>query len=335
MSTETMPIAEISSLPYKENNMRKQIVILDTETLGEDLDLTPLEQFGDVIRYKNTLPQETLDVIKDAHIVISNKVVLTREMMERSPRLELICIAATGMNNVDLEAAKALNIVVKNVAGYSTPSVVQHTFAMLFYLMEHLRYYDGAVQTGLWQMSGLFTDITHPFHELQGKKWGIIGMGAIGQEVAKVAKAFGAVVSYHSTSGQHTDHPDYLHQPLETLLSTSDIISIHAPLTEKTYALINDTNLPLLKVGAILLNLGRGGIINETDLAYELDRREIYAGLDVLEKEPIDESNRLLHIEHKERLLITPHIAWTSIEARKRLLHGIVENIKTYLENTK
>jgi len=315
--------------------MRKQIVILDTETLGEDLDLTPLEQFGDVTRYKNTPPDETLDAIKDAHIVISNKVVLTKEMMERSPKLELICVAATGMNNIDLEAAKALHIPVKNVAGYSTPSVVQHTFAMLFYLMEHLRYYDEAVQTGLWQMSGLFTDITHPFHELQGKKWGIIGMGAIGQEVAKVAKAFGAAVSYHSTSGQHTDHPDYLHQPLETLLSTGDIISIHAPLTDKTYALINETNLPLLKEKAILLNLGRGGIINETDLAYELDRREIYAGLDVLEKEPIDTDNRLMQIEHKERLLITPHIAWTSIESRKRLLHGIIENIKTHLENTK
>ena len=315
--------------------MRKQIVILDTETLGADLDLTPLEAFGDVVRHKITLPSETAEYIKDAHIVITNKAVITKAMMAQASRLELICIAATGMNNVDLEAAKALRIPVKNVAGYSTASVVQHTFAMLFYLMEHMRYYDDAVQSGLWQMSGIFTDITHPFSELADKKWGIIGLGTIGVEVARIAKAFGAAVSYHSTSGAYINHPEFPHQSLQMLLETSDIISIHAPLNEHTYNLINDTNLPLLKVGAILLNLGRGGIINETDLAYELDRREIYAGLDVLEKEPIDESNRLLHIEHKERLLITPHIAWTSIEARKRLLHGIVENIKTYLENTK
>jgi glycerate dehydrogenase len=311
--------------------MRKQIVILDTETLGEDLDLDILSQFGDVTRYRNTLPEETLERIRPAHIVISNKVVLTKEMMEKSPYLKLVCIAATGMNNVDLSAAEALNITVKNVAGYSTQSVVQHTFAMLFYLREHLKYYDSIVQTGLWSMSGLFTDVSHPFSEIHGKKWGIIGMGTIGKEVAGVATAFGATVSYYSTSGKnHTSQ--YLQQPLDILLSTSDIISIHAPLNENTYGLINETNLPLIKEGGILLNLGRGGIINETDLAYTLDRREIYAGLDVLEKEPIDMQNRLMQIEHKERLLITPHIAWTSIEARKKLLEGIANNIKTHLQ---
>ena len=312
--------------------MRKQIVILDTETLGEDLDLSPLEQFGDVTGYKITNAGETLERIRDAHIVISNKVVLTEEMMQQCTDLELICIAATGMNNVDLEAAQKLGIAVRNVAGYSTQSVVQHTFAMLFYLLEHMKYYDNIVQSGLWSMSGLFTDVSRPFHEIAGRKWGIIGMGTIGQEVAKIATAFGAHVSYYSTSGQNADHP-YLNQPLDVLLSTSDIISIHAPLNDRTYGLINETNLPLLRKGSILLNLGRGGIVNETDLAYELDRREIYTGLDVLEKEPIDADNRLMQIVHKERLLITPHIAWTSIEARKKLLEGIVENIKSFLKN--
>jgi len=314
--------------------MRKQIVILDTETLGKDLDLSILEKFGDVTKYTNTLPDETADRIQKAHIVISNKVVLTKEMMMDAPKLELVCIAATGMNNIDLDAAKALGITVKNVAGYSTASVVQHTFAMLFYLLEHLPYYHEVVADGRWTVSGLFTDITHPFYEIKGKKWGIIGLGAIGKEVARVATAFGAHVAYYSSSGENQDS-DYLQQPLQILLETSDIISIHAPLTEKTYDLINETNLPLLKEKAILLNLGRGGIINETDLAYELDRREIYAGLDVLEKEPIDLDNPLMQIEHKERLLITPHIAWTSIEARKKLLEGIVENIKTFLEKNK
>jgi len=314
--------------------MRKQIVILDTLTLGEDLDLTALEKFGDIRAYKNSTVDETFERIQSAEIVISNKVVLTEEMMQKSPKLALVCIAATGMNNVDLNAAQKLGIIVKNVSGYSTQSVVQHTFGMLFYLIEHLNYYNGAVQTGLWSMSGLFTDLSHPFYEISGKKWGIIGMGTIGKEVAKVATAFGAKISYYSTSGNNLDQP-YINQPLDLLLSTSDIISIHAPLNEKTYALINETNLPLLKNKAVLLNLGRGGIINETDLAYELDRREIYAGLDVLEKEPLDPHNRLNQIEHKERLLITPHIAWTSIEARKRLLEGIIANIKSFLENNR
>jgi glycerate dehydrogenase len=291
-----------------------------------------LEQFGDVTGYKTTTVDETLGRIQGAHIIISNKVVLTKEMMRQCADLELICIAATGMNNIDLEAAQELGIAVKNVAGYSTQSVVQHTFAILFYLLEHMKYYDNAVQSGLWSMSGLFTDVSRPFHEIAGKKWGIIGMGTIGQEVAKIATAFGAHVGYYSTSGRNTDHP-YLNQPLDVLLSTSDIISIHAPLNDKTYGLINEINLPLLREKAILLNLGRGGIINETDLSYELDRREIYAGLDVLEKEPIDANNRLLQITNKERLLITPHIAWTSIEARKKLLEGIVENIKSFLQN--
>jgi glycerate dehydrogenase len=311
--------------------MRKQIVILDTETLGKDLDLAPLEEFGDVTQYKTTSEDEIRQHLQNAHIVITNKVVIDEAAMKDNPTLELICIAATGMNNVDLKAAEALRIAVKNVSGYSTHSVVQHTFAMLFYLMEHLKYYDNIVQTGLWSMSGLFTDVSHPFHEISEKRWGIIGMGKIGQEVAKVASSFGAHVSYYSTSGKNTDHP-YLNQPLDILLSTSDIISIHAPLNEKTYAMINENNLPLLKEKAMILNLGRGGIINETDLSYELDRREIYAALDVLEKEPIDTNNRLLQIEHKERLLITPHIAWTSIEARKKLLEGIVENIKSFLQ---
>ncbi|WP_294952857.1 D-2-hydroxyacid dehydrogenase [Sulfurovum sp.] len=310
--------------------MPKQIVILDTETLGRDLDLSVLEQFGEVTAYTTTTADETLSRIQNADIVISNKVVLTEETMRQCPSLELICIAATGTNNVDLDGAKKLNIAVKNVAGYSTQSVVQHTFAMLFYLLEHMDYYHHVVQSGLWSMSGLFTDVSRPFHELSGKKWGIIGMGSIGQEVARVATAFGAHVGYYSTSGQNTEHP-YLNQPLDVLLSTSDIISIHAPLNDKTYALVNETNLPLLRDKAILLNLGRGGIINETDLAYELDRREIYAGLDVLEKEPFDPDNRLNGVVHKERLLITPHIAWSSIEARRKLLAGIVSNIETYL----
>ncbi len=252
-------------------------------------------------------------------------------MMEEAPRLKLICIAATGMNNVDLDAAKFKGIEVKNVAGYSTKSVVQHTFAMALYLLEKMAYYDAVVKDASWTDSGLFTDVSHPFYEISGKKWGIIGLGTIGQEVAKIATAFGAEVSYHSTSGRNLHHA-YPHQSLEFILKDCDIISIHAPLNDDTYNLINENNLPYMKDDAILLNLGRGGIINETDLAFELDRRTLYAGLDVLEQEPITLNNRLNEVKHKERLLITPHMAWASIEARKKLLEGIVENIRIFME---
>ncbi len=307
------------------------IVLLDAQTLGEDLDISALDAFGTLTVYQNTSPEETLERIQIADIVITNKVVISGNMMEETPRLKLICIAATGMNNVDLEAAKYKGITVKNVAGYSTKSVVQHTFAMTLYLLEKMAYYDHAVKSFAWTESGLFTDVSQPFYEISGKKWGIIGMGTIGQEVAKIATAFGAEVTYYSTSGQNLNH-GYTHQNLEFILKDCDIISIHAPLNEDTQNLINENNLPYLKDNAILLNLGRGGIIDETDLAFELDRRKIYAGLDVLEKEPITLKNRLTEVKHKERLLITPHIAWTSIEARKKLLQGIVKNIETFLE---
>jgi glycerate dehydrogenase len=307
------------------------IVVLDAKTLGNDLDISVLESFGTLTVYQTTSREETLERIQIADIVITNKVVITANMMEETPKLKLICIAATGMNNVDLDAAKYKGIDVKNVAGYSTKSVVQHTFAMTLYLLEKMAYYDTVVKDATWTQSGLFTDVSRPFYEISGKKWGIIGFGSIGREVAKIATAFGAEVSYHSTSGRNLHHA-YPHQSLEFILRDCDIISIHAPLNDDTYNLINEINLPYIKDEAILLNLGRGGIINETDLAFELDRRPLYAGLDVLEQEPIILNNRLNEVKHKERLLITPHMAWTSIEARKKLLEGIVENIRVFME---
>lgn len=307
------------------------IVLLDAKTLGDDLDTSLLESFGALTVYQTTSPEETLERIREADIIITNKVVISADMMEETPGLKLICIAATGMNNVDLDAAKHKGIAIKNVAGYSTKSVVQHTFAMALYLLEKMAYYDAVVKNGSWTESGLFTDVSHPFCEIAGKKWGIIGLGTIGQEVAKIATAFGAEVSYYSTSGKNLHHA-YPHQSLECLLKECDIISIHAPLNDDTYNLINETNLSWIKDDAILLNLGRGGIINETDLASELDRRVLYAGLDVLVQEPLALNNRLNEVKHNERLLITPHIAWTSIEARKKLLEGIVENIKVFME---
>ncbi len=311
-----------------------KIVLLDAKTLGDDLDLGVFDAFGEVTLYQTTAAEETPGRISDAEIVITNKVVITQEMMQNSPKLKLVCIAATGMNNVDLEAAEALGITVKNVAGYSTQSVVQHTFAMALYLLEQMAYYDQRVKNGTWTASRLFTDVSRPFYEIAGKKWGIIGLGSIGREVAKVATAFGAEVCYYSTNGIDRDRT-YQRSTLADLLKTCDIISIHAPLNEKTRNLIDRTNLPYIKERGILLNLGRGGIVNETDLAEAMHERTLYAGLDVLEQEPIKADHPLLNIPRPQNLLITPHIAWTSIEARQKLLQGIVENIRSFLQEQK
>ena len=306
-----------------------QIVVLDAKTLG-DVDLRALERFGEVSIYPTTASNERFERIEDADIVITNKVVMDRAAIDAAPRLKLICVAATGMNNIDLDYAASRGIAVKNVAGYSTESVVQHTFAMAFYLIEQMRYYDDFVKSGNWSASRLFTCIDRPFFEIAGKRWGIVGLGTIGKRVAQVAQSFGAEVVYHSTSGQNLDAP-CPHLPLHELLKTSHIISIHAPLSDKTRNLIGKEELGLLREGAVLLNLGRGGIVDEEALANVLDTKRIYAGLDVTATEPLPSDSPLLHIAHKERLLITPHIAWTSIEARKRLVEGIVKNIEEFL----
>ena len=309
-----------------------KIVLLDQKTLGDDLPLDALLSFGELISYSTTSTEETKERIVDAEIIITNKVVISKEDMESASSLKLICIAATGMNNIDLEAAKALGIQVKNVAGYSTTSVVQHTFSMMFYLLQKLEYYNRQVKSKTWSKSGLFTDISKPFSELSGKTWGIIGLGTIGKEVAKVAESFEMKIHYHSTSGKNLIN-DYHHSDIPTLLSECDIISIHCPLNEKTDNLLNRSNLKYLKDETILLNLGRGGIINETDLAQALNSQDIYVGLDVVSKEPIEEDNPLLSVTDYDRLLITPHIAWASIEARQKLLKGIVSNIQSFLEH--
>jgi len=306
--------------------------ILDAKTLGSDIDLSGFSQFGEVEIFQTTKPEETLERVKDKDIVITNKVVIDKNIMYNAPNLKLICVAATGVNNIDIEYAKQKGIQVRNVAGYSTESVVQHTFAMLFYLLESLRYYDDYVKSGEYTKSDIFTHLGRPFWEVRGKTWGIIGLGTIGRRVADVASAFGANVIYYSTSGVERKEK-YPRVSLEELLKTSDIVSIHAPLNEKTKGLIGYEQIKLMKPTAYLLNLGRGGIVIEEDLAKALDENLIAgAGLDVLEKEPIVEDNPLLKVKNKEKLFITPHIAWTSIEARKTLINEIIENIKAFLE---
>ena len=304
-----------------------KIVLLDTITFG-DTDLSGFDALGEVTVYQKTLPQELEERIANADVIVTNKVVITAQNMDKAKNLKAICIAATGMNNVDLEAARERGIVVKNVLGYSTESVVQHTFAMLFYLIEHMKYYDNAVKDGFWSRSGVFTDVSNPFFEISGKKWGIIGLGGIGRKVAVLAKAFGCEVSYFSTSGKNSDS-EFENISLEKLLQESDIISIHAPLNDATNNLLDYEQLLTCKPNAVILNLGRGGIINEDAVAQIIDERDLFFGLDVLSKEPIEAHHPLLNVKNRNKLLITPHIAWTSKEARDTLIAGVIENIRS------
>ena len=303
-----------------------KIVLLDALTFGQT-DLSAFNALGEVEVHQTTSADQTQSRITNADVVVTNKVVITKEFMQNAKSLKLICIAATGMNNVDLEAAKELNIEVKNVAGYSTDSVIQHTFSMLFYLLGHSRYYDEVVKDGTYSKSKIFTDVSHPFFEVKGKKWGIIGLGSIGKGVAKIADAFGAEVVYFSTSGVKREE-DYKSVELQELLKTCDIITVHAPLNEKTNNLLSYEQLLTCKDGATILNLGRGGIIDEEAVAKVIDEKNLFFGLDVLTKEPMREDHPLLNIKNSDKLYITPHIAWTSVEARDKLIASVIENIK-------
>jgi glycerate dehydrogenase len=306
-----------------------KIVILDALTYG-DTPLAGFESLGEVTIYKTTSAEETCERVKDAEVIVTNKVVINDAVMEAAPSLKLICVAATGTNNIDHEAAARHGIVVKNVAGYSTDAVVQHTFSMLFYLMGHSRYYDEYVKSGSWQKEAVFAHIGPSFSELRGKTWGIIGLGEIGRNVARVASAFGANVCYHSTSGKN-ENSNFEKTTLSRLIENSDVISIHAPLNPSTENLISHSELLQMKDGAVLLNLGRGGIVDEDALSVIIDVKPIFVGLDVLAKEPMKTPHPLLAVKHLERLYITPHIAWTSREARDRLIAATIENIKTFV----
>ena len=310
-----------------------KLAILDAKTLGKDAQLQCFEEFGEVQTYSTTTPDLLVKRLEDIDIVITNKVKIKKETIEQCPKLKLICITATGTDNIDLEAAAKHGIEVKNVAGYSTHSVAQHTFALVLELLTHVSYYDDFVKKDGWVQSPIFTHIDNPIREIHGKKWGIIGLGAIGKQVAKIAQAFGADVCYHSTSGNNKQS-DYSHFDLQTLLKQCDIVSIHAPLNSQTKGLIGKDELSLMKKDALLVNVGRGGIIDEIALKEALENEQIYAGLDVLETEPMAENAPLRELCKKERLVITPHVAWASIEARMCLIDKVVENIKTFLKES-
>lgn len=307
-----------------------KIVFLDAKTIGEDIDLSGFDEFGEVVKYGFSTAEEARERSKDADVLVLNKVQVNEQTIGAAKHLKLVCVTATGTNNLDKEYLAKQGIEWRNVAGYSTESVAQHTFAMLFYLLEKLPYYDNYVKSEKYVNDVSFTHFAKAFHELSGKTYGIIGLGNIGRRVADIAKAFGCHVIYYSTSGRNSQ-PGYERVSFDELLERSDIVSIHAPLDENTLGLMNQKAFAKMKSSAILLNVGRGPIINEADLAEALNNRTIAAaGLDVLSVEPMRPENPLRGIKDSERLLITPHIAWAGVEARMRLMDIILNQMKEF-----
>lgn len=303
-----------------------KIVFLDAATMG-DVSFAPIAQFGELVCYDSSTPEQAIERVADCEVLIINKVLVTPELIDAAPKLKLICESATGVNNIDLEYAASKGIPVRNAVGYSTSSVVQATFMQILSLMGQGPYYDDCVKSGRYSAMDMFTDPSVSWTELDGKRIGIIGMGNIGSRVAKIAHAFGMEVCYYSTSG--TGHcKDYPCLSLEELMKTSDVVSIHAPLNERTAGLIGADELAMMKSTALLVNMGRGGIVDEAALAAATDAGTIAgAALDVFVKEPVPADNPLLHVKHPERLRLAPHAAWASVEARRRLVRQIADNI--------
>lgn len=303
-----------------------KIVFLDAATMG-DVSFEPFERLGDFTAYPSSTPEEARERVRDTDVLMINKVIVDKALIDAAANLKLICIAATGMNNIDLDYAGSKGIPVRNVAGYSTDSVAQSTFMHILSLVGGSRYFDDSVKSGKYSESGMFTDPHWNWHELAGKTIGIIGMGNIGRKVARIAEAFGMDVCYYSTSG--TAHcKDYPCLPLEQLLRESDIVSVHAPLNDRTLNLLGAKEFAIMKPGAYLVNMGRGAIIDEADLAEAIDNGVIAgAGIDVFVTEPIPADHPYLKMAHPERMSLAPHVAWASVEARDRLVGMMARNV--------
>lgn len=304
------------------------MVFLDAATMGP-VSLEPIAALGELILYPTSTTEQAMERVREADVIITNKVVIDESVISSAPRLRLICVTATGTNNIDFAAAERHGVMVKNVKGYSTESVLQITFMHILSLLCCPEKYDHEVKDFSYSRSGVANDVSHPFMELSGKTMGIIGMGNIGQRVAEVACAFGMKVIYYSTSG--TSHCSaYPSVSLEELLRTSDVVSIHAPMNERTNGLVGAKELAWMKPTGIIVNMGRGGIVDESALADAIDRAAIGgAALDVYSTEPVPEDNPLLHTSHPELLRFTPHLAWAAAESLDRLIAKVADNIKT------
>lgn len=303
-----------------------KIVFLDAATMG-DVSFEPIARLGEFTAYSSSTPEEARERVKDVDVIIINKILVDKHLIDSAENLKLICISATGTNNIDVEYAASKGIPVRNVAGYSTDSVAQSTFMHILSLIGGSPYFDRSVKSGEYSRSGMFTDPDWNWYELAGKTLGVVGMGNIGSKVAQIAEAFGMKVCYYSTSG--TGHcKDYPCLPLNELLAASDVVSIHAPLNDRTNGLIGEKELAMMKPSAFLVNMGRGGIVDEKALADAVDAGRIAgAGLDVFVTEPIPEDHPYMKMKHPERMSLAPHVAWASVEARTRLVSMIADNI--------
>ena len=308
--------------------MKPKIVFLDEYSLG-GADLSAIRALGDYTGYATTRREETAERCRDAEVAITNKVPMRRDTLERLPRLRLICVAATGMNHIDLEAAAERGIAVRNAVGYSTHSVTETTIGAAIALLRQTVYYDRYVKSE-YAGSPLQYHFGRTTRQLYGSRWGIVGLGNIGRNVARVARALGCEVAYTSTSGIVREE-EYPALPLDELLGWADVVSIHAPLNERTRGLIGARELARMKPSAILINVARGGIVDEAALAAALDRGELAgAGLDVFAHEPIEEGNPLLSVREPDRLLLSPHHAWSPVEAVGVLVECIARNIRGF-----
>ena len=312
-----------------------KIIFTDYKTLGFPFKIEKLSKLGELDIQDNLSGEALSEALSDADVVITNQNSLDEKSLSKAKNLKLICAAATGYNNIDRDYCRQKKIAVTNVPAYSGKSVAQHTFAMLFYLLSNSRYYDDYAKSGQYSREAYADHSGREFFELDGKTWGIIGRGNIGSIVAKYAEGFGCrVISAPLTTEKEKAEGETV--SLDELLRNSDIVSIHAPLTAVTKDLIGEKELRTMKKNAILLNLGRGGIVNETALALALDQEIISAaGLDVLSEEPISKENPLLQIKNKDRIYITPHIAYASTEARERLIDIVLENIESFFSGGK
>ena len=310
----------------------KKIVILQAATVGKDVDLSRFYTLGNVTMYDQTSQEEVRERIQDAHIVITNKNLMNEDVLEGLSQIEMIGLTATGVNNVDLDYCRDHGIKVVNVKGYSTDTVAQHTIALLMHLVEKNKTYDEFVKSGKYTQSGMFSYFDDVFHDISSMTWGIVGLGNIGRKVALIAKAMGAKVQYYSTSG-HNSTSEYQQVDFDTLLKTSDIITIHAPLNEQTRYLFDEEALLKMKDSAYLINVGRGGIIDEKALVKVLNEGHLAGvGLDVFEHEPLLEDDVIYQIKDMDKVIFTPHIAWGSLEARQRCVNEVYENILAHLK---
>lgn len=311
------------------------IVILEANTLGADVDLSVFEKLGNVTQYGQSDEENTAERVKDADIIVVNKVPMNEQTLKKADHLKMIAVTATGTNIIDKAYTDKRGIAVSNVGGYSTMSVAQHTFALALYLVHKMNYFDSYVKSGQYIKSDIFTNLDMTYQELDGKTWGIIGLGNIGKKVAQIARVFGCRVIYYSTSGKN-QNDQYERVDFDTICRESDLLSIHAPLNNATENLMNKDAFQKMKKSAVLINVGRGPIVNEEDLVEALENGEIAAaGLDVISAEPMREENPLMKIKDSGKLVVTPHIAWASTEARQRLVREVYLNIEAFLRGEK